>query len=280
MMGGSTDESWGFTIVETMIVLVMTGFILGSAIIMVNGRQNRTRFQVAIGQMQAQMYQIINEVSNGYYPNQNQLQCQAFTTGKPKITSGGTSQGGNHDCVFLGKVVQFGQGATTDQQLVFPVAGRRLIGGTGSQEVTKLSEAQPLAIANTGVPGDSQVDLSEATTMASGLTVADMWINNNKSQKANALAFYSSFAAYEADAVSLKSGGISLEMYNVGNLQVGTSGKNQAVSAVNNNSVTKIKQADICLASGTTNESGLLTIGNMSGGDLSVKLSIFSGTTC
>jgi len=274
--GGPLTESWGFTLVETMIVLAVSGTILTTALVLVNGRQDRTRFSVAIAQVQLDIQKYINEVSNGYFPDSQKFTCIA-TPSQITINASGTGQGQNKDCVFVGKAVQFGEGSTTDTVTTFPVAGRRL--APSGSEVTNIAEANIRSIA---LGNGTNVNLSVKSTLDAGMTIDDMWTGskNNRSDKASALGLFTNLASYEVDNSSLRSGQLMVELYQVDGTKVGDSMLTDAVEAVDDGDVTKINQAYICIASGTTDQSGLITIGGANGAELSVTTEIFSGKTC
>ena len=99
-------KNTGFTIVEVMIVLAITGGLFISAAVMISGRTNKAQFEQSINQITAQLRQSINEVSTGYYPNRG-FQCQA-NGATVSITAGTTEQGTNSGCMLLGKALQFG----------------------------------------------------------------------------------------------------------------------------------------------------------------------------
>ena len=65
----------GFTVIEVMIVLAVTGLLFISSVALISGKQNQTAFDQSIRQIQSQIQQIINEVSIGFYPNLGDVQC-------------------------------------------------------------------------------------------------------------------------------------------------------------------------------------------------------------
>src|SRR5688572_13139275 len=93
----------GFTVIEVIIVLAISGALFVSAAIMISGRQNQTAFDQSVQQIHSQIQQALNEVSAGYYPNNTDFQCTALVSGSPPtISSGSASQGTNSGCIFLG----------------------------------------------------------------------------------------------------------------------------------------------------------------------------------
>lgn len=99
----------GYTIIETMIFLAITGFLFFAAITAVGGRQASVQFSQGTRDMQADLERIINQVSTGYYPGGN-LSCSVAggAASAPTINSGAEQQGSSNDCVFIGKALQLG----------------------------------------------------------------------------------------------------------------------------------------------------------------------------
>ncbi len=148
-----TDQS-GFTIVETLIVLVVTGSLFIGAATLIGGRQNRTQFSQAARTVQAEIQQAIDEVSAGYYQSTLEIKCEALATG-PQLTTAATPQGTNKDCIFLGKVLQFGV-HNTDPQVynIYTLAGLR---GTEINPVLSLLSAKPRVIARSASEAATQI---------------------------------------------------------------------------------------------------------------------------
>jgi prepilin-type N-terminal cleavage/methylation domain-containing protein len=158
----------GFTIIEVMIVLVVTGALFVSAAILISGRQNQTAFDQAIHQIQADIQQTVNEVAVGYFPDTD-FSCVASGSG-PSLGSGGSGQGTNNGCVFLGKVMQFKVHDTDPEQYAtYAIAGLQR---AGNKEVQSLAEAMPKAVApgtaDLGTPGYPNITVIDK--LQSGLT--------------------------------------------------------------------------------------------------------------
>src|SRR6266511_2117091 len=109
MKGGK--KARGFTVVETLIVLAVTGGLFVAIAATLSGRQNRTQFTQAIQEIQSQIQQVVNDVGSGYFPSTNNFSCSATLAG-PSIATGSAEQGSNAGCVFIGKAIQFGVAGT------------------------------------------------------------------------------------------------------------------------------------------------------------------------
>src|SRR5262249_49848375 len=141
-------ESRGFTIIEVLIVLAVTGGLFVAAATMISGRQNQTAFDQAIRQIQAQIQQTIDDVAAGYYPNRANFQCTPGGPGlPPPLTSAASNQGTNSGCIFRGKALQFAVGTADPQQFVtYTIAGLQQ-GGASGAESANLTEAKPAIVA-------------------------------------------------------------------------------------------------------------------------------------
>lgn len=281
--GGQNKTQAGFTIVETLIVLAVTSLILGAALILIGGRQARTQFNVGIGQVQQQVQQTISEVRNGYYPNGGNINCTATGVGAPLLTKiGPNQQGSNSGCILLGKAIQFAPDSNSSQMKLIPIAANRLYAGS---EVTTIAEANPIAIAPSSSTDTATPDATENRTFDNGITVVGMWQNGDTNQKIGAVGILFSLADYNAYSGLLESGSLQASLYAINNTEIGQSVWQiaQAIKGPSSDPgsyMQLVKTVNICFASGTTNQSGLLTIGGSSGESLSVTMEIMSGKTC
>lgn len=275
----------GFTIVEVMIVLAVTGLLFVSAAAVISGRQNQTAFDQAIRQIQSQIQQTINDVAIGYYPNLGNIRCTGAGGVVTLTNASGTEQGANAGCIFLGKALQFQvDGANPEKFNTFSIAGLQK-GGASGAESQSLTEAKPRAIA----PSSSAGGLPDATItnpLQNGLTTARMWYNNGAGDKTvGVVAFTSSLAQFSGTGTILSGS----QQVNVVPVDDSANKSKLGVSAafaadvINSNLASSPLNPSngvfICFASGGTNQSGLITIGN-SGRQLSVTLVIKAGTSC
>jgi prepilin-type N-terminal cleavage/methylation domain-containing protein len=107
MKGGKNRQPLGYTIIEVMIVLAVSGVMFLVAVQFINGKQARTSFTAGVNEMASQVQNIIEQVTDGQYSD-IPFTCQG-TPGAPlqNITQGGQGQGTNNTCVFLGKLLHF-----------------------------------------------------------------------------------------------------------------------------------------------------------------------------
>jgi type II secretory pathway pseudopilin PulG len=284
-------EGYGFTIVEVMVVLAVTGALFIAAAILISGKQNQAGFNSAIQQIQSQVQQIMNEVAAGYFPNSASFQCSQGSPGTtPTLSSvSPNGQGANAGCVFVGKVVQFQVHGTTPEQFrTYTIAGGQK-DSTG-KEVQSLAAATPILVApGSSPPSPSYPDLTTSDILQNGLTTsitppAGMWYNDGAADvNVGAVAFVTSFATYGGVGGTISSGSQKVSVVPVDGTTLGMTSP-ALVDAVNASLTASPADpsngVSICFASGGTNESGLLTIGG-GGKPLAVTTKIYDGSqTC
>lgn len=270
MKGGKKAQ--GFTMVETLIVLAVTGALFAAVAVTLSGRQARTQFTQAVQEVESQISQIIGDVGVGYYPDSTKFTCSAALTG-PAITAGSTEQGANKGCIFLGKAIQFNVGNKTDQEFkVHTIAG--LQRNTAGEEVTSYSEAKPKAVSPPGAP-----DASVTEPLLYGLSISKATYGNSDTP-VGTIAFVNSLASYSSG--SIVSGSQQVKVIPVRGSNLGQS-QEQGATAINNELATSDVDPEggikLCFVSGASDQSGLITIGSK-GRQLSVTLSIKGNRTC
>lgn len=124
MKGGKNRQPLGYTIVEVMIVLAVSGMMFVIAASFINGKQEQSAFTAGTKDMASQIQDVVEQVTDGKYSD-IPLGCNAggSSLGFP-ISS--ADQGTNSPCVFLGKLLQFSNGSP--DYTLSSVAGARLVG--------------------------------------------------------------------------------------------------------------------------------------------------------
>lgn len=109
MLGGENkSRPLGYTIVEIMIVLAVSGAMFLIAASFISGRAGRTSFTAGVNEMASNVQDVIQQVQSGKYSDAA-LDC-AFTGSSIRISApapGAQTQGTNASCVFLGKLMYF-----------------------------------------------------------------------------------------------------------------------------------------------------------------------------
>jgi prepilin-type N-terminal cleavage/methylation domain-containing protein len=124
MKGGKAPL--GYTIVEVMVVLAVSGVMFLVAMQFVNGRQARAGFTQGSNDLTNKIQSVAGQVTDGQFTDINLRKCKVSSAGvsfNPGPST--TAQGTNLECVFLGKLLYFHVNATTNPQqyAVFNIAG-------------------------------------------------------------------------------------------------------------------------------------------------------------
>jgi hypothetical protein len=261
------------------------------AVIAVGGKQNETEFQQAINDINSSFQQIINQVSSGNYQDAQKIQC-TNNSGKPDITDATASptdtEGTSVDCIFVGKIVQFAtHNADPQQYIIYPVAGLRKDPSTGLNCITiTCTNPQMIAPGNSGNAGFP--DQSETKYLHNGLTVYSMNFKNGATTKSvGAFGIMGSlgenpgsqlFYLVPIDTTKWTEDPTNMKPA-VDHLNVKAASSYDAVQTILGSGNPNY-DLEICLASGTTNQSGMITIGGNGGNTNSVTTTIFSNKTC
>jgi prepilin-type N-terminal cleavage/methylation domain-containing protein len=255
----------GYTIIEVLIVLAVTAGLFVAAAMTIAGRQNRTAFEQSIRGMQSKIQGLIDEVVVGHYPGNDNIQCTATPTG-PVVAPGASPQGTNGGCIFVGKVIQFGVAGTNPEQYrVYTMAGLRVDPTTG-QEVRTRSEARPILVTDTATPG----------ILENGLTTLSIVANNPTTS--GGIAIWQSLASVSGGVLTSSS-----QANHIGAVP-NTSLNSPIATFVSGASLTTgdldhVDGVRICFVSGSTNQSGLMTLGGKNR-RLTVTLDIKSSKDC
>ena len=264
MKGGFNAK--GFTIVETLIVLAVSGTMLVAVISMISGQQGKSQFQQAINNVTQQLQQSIDDVANGYYPTSN-IVCTSVG-GVPSIVYGSSSLGSNDACVLVGKVIQFDSytDPVNQQFIAYPIVDLRTVVNANSRTA--------IAPGAVGLGHDNVPNNSVKTGLDGGLTIVYSAPNGTT---IGTVGFGLIMGNVSADPT----GSQSTSLYYVS----GTKSTNSPASNVDiidtwASYVPATSGFNVCLASATTNQSGLISIGGGNGRKLSVTLTIKDGKSC
>lgn len=127
----ATHKQSGYTVIETMIFLVISGVILATSLLFFKGRQQRVQFTQGTREIEAGLKTVLNEVSSGYYPNKGDFNCTAGSEGPVLDFDVSSEQGSNENCIFLGKILKF----NSDGYTAYTTIGLRKNGPTLSSSL-------------------------------------------------------------------------------------------------------------------------------------------------
>lgn len=107
MKGGKTPL--GYTVLEVMIVLAISGVMFIIAQNFVNGKQARTAFTQGVNELSSQLQNTADQVGDGQFSDIQMPTCQVNTASYVTFPTAAPTreQGTNTSCVFLGKLVYF-----------------------------------------------------------------------------------------------------------------------------------------------------------------------------
>ena len=151
----------GYTILEVMLFLAITGALFVSAFAIMRGQQTRTQFAQGMRDIESKFRDYINDVSTGYFPTVGSFDCRVnsgaiqFTVNAVAADTTGT----NLDCIFLGKAIQAQRrpSETTDLLNAYTVVGKRRVTVAGSSRDTNnytQAEADPTAVVDDSISLD------------------------------------------------------------------------------------------------------------------------------
>ncbi len=255
----------GFTIVETLIFLAVSSAILVSALVLVGGSQREAQFNTAMNDVNEQITKVINNVANGYYPNQGRG-CEVV--GNNLQLSGSSDLGQSVDCVYMGMIIEFNK---QENFRVYSVAGARKHNGVVNTEMAN-SKA-------TTLPDFQELPLKY------GLTVESITPIGETTPEYNSIGFFTSLGSSEDDGSGgrqLASGGLSTNYIAIKDGFLNAAGRTPSYVSGDFRSnydaqKNPIKGVRVCLRSGSTNQFGILDIG---GSDKSATISTSVQGSC
>jgi type II secretory pathway pseudopilin PulG len=269
------QQSLGFTIVETLIVLSISSIIGVSALIMLTDRIKTNNFTTNSNNFVQNLQKIIFDTASGYYYNNAAFSCDG-TVSPIQTSPGSTDQGENYGCVSLGSVVQFSTLYQPNRLVIIPLAGNQyqnLLDTNVSQTIT---QANPVPLYPHFGSGSS-LDLSQAENLEGGLKVFYLKADGIPTGAIGFLPGDASgnLAAYDVSG-NLNSGSQSLSLYNVHNTNLNESTTSVA-NKINATNLTNAHEIQICV----TDDSGQSDLVSISGTNVSeISSQIKTGNTC
>jgi len=240
----------GFTIVETLIVLAITGVLFVSVIAVISGKQNKTRFTQAANAIQTEIEQVISEVQSGYSPDTGNFTCAADLVARP-------NQGSNSKCISLGKAMEF----TGDKYSVYSLAGNKFSTSSPGLLAQSFADTYPMVRDNATINKGLLYGLTAEWTRLNGSNIGSV-------------AFVPYFSG-DSDGM----------VFGTQNTQVvpingpGAAGINADIVNGYNNRRNPDSGIQVCFRSGGTEQSALITIGGLKRMN-SVRLEIKNTIDC
>jgi prepilin-type N-terminal cleavage/methylation domain-containing protein len=262
-MSGSTRVlDAGYTIIEIMIVLAISGVIFISGLALFNGQGAEVNFDQAVNDLASELSTQARSVSASQFYGAQGYTCTA-SGNPPRATLsplGGGSGATNQDCLSIGKA--FESIVAANDIFIYNVLGNRLTysGGTPLGPASTLTEANPTIATADGT------DLSTDYKLGGGLKI----ISSKVADPAGILS-PSSLVGYYIDfngeTGTSQSGGIlTAKAYNLGASSHDVSAAKTCVEGSSCSVPTDISSWQICLESSDAKRRALLVVSNSAAG--------------
>jgi len=256
----------GFTIVEVLIVLAISGVIMVATLPFISGKQSSTQYTVGINQLQAQISSVINNISTGNIPAAGRYSC-TNSSNTVKVTSVNGSNTGA--CQFIGEAIYFQK----NSMKVIPIIGLRV---NSSVLVQSLSDANPCPMLNGGEGTCSSFDGSTTYSYTNGIILSKY--NNNSISNSNG-GLFAYFTLSSIGILGQLNGSISVDSLNIPDVNTLTTLPDPGTSSANifnlikglSNTNTYNTPLDLCFYSSTTKTNGVITL-SANGNPVETKL--------
>lgn len=270
MLGGKNQKPLGYTIIEVMIVLAVSGVIFLIAANFINGKQARTAFNQGVNGMASRIQDVIEQVTDGQYSD-IPFNCAAGTPLSISDTGSTNTQGTNTGCVFIGKFFQFDSASN-------PPSSYNIFSLAANRSATSLDGSVTPVRSNSGSP--QTVDLTIRQNIPQNLTISSTGVTitagGNTYPNIYGFGFAQSQGTPGAVSGTYASGAQTISLVYVPNL---TSAVNEtgAITTITGN-VTTADSAAFCLTDGL--RYAQISVGLNNAAQLSVKVEMRGTTAC
>ncbi|MDL2363580.1 MAG: hypothetical protein QFB86_04340 [Patescibacteria group bacterium] len=276
----SNSGSQGYTVLEVMIFLAISGLMFVLAASFISGKQSKSQFKQGMNDFKSNIMRVENDVSNGFFPSNANFSCTAGSAGQPTFGATAKAQGTNQGCAFIGKIVQFVpddgtvSGGNKKVYNLVTLAGRQYQSDVNSLPPESFAQSRPIAIYSpAGTP-----DLTEKINLQWGLEVTKVYTGADN-HTIGAFGMFSSFS--KSSSGTLDTGGQStllMEMPSSTMNQTETSlagslGTAATLSALDAAVAGQSPTISVCLK-GDNNQHGLLTVGGGNGQRLATTIQV------
>lgn len=279
-MNRGRGQAAGYTIVELLIFLAVSGAMFFTAMNLVAGQQGKSQFQSTVREFEGRINDLANNVSTGYYERSKDFSCTVNASNIPQFGNTAVGLGQNGQCIYVGTVLKFGEPANGGKEAydVLTMAGARTVSNVNT---ANLAQANPRVVYFTGNPIASQPILQQRIPFAS---IECIRVNGGACNTTDAAAI-GFFTTFNGTSGGQKRGGIQTDLiyYNAVNSPRYDDALDQAVTKINGfnyGSYTRANTIDICLRSGSSNQYALVSFGGGSASNLTVSSEIKQGTLC
>lgn len=293
----------GYTIIEVIIVLAVSGFLLVSAMTFLSGRESQVRFSQSMRNLQSKLQDWINDVPTGFAggasgkTDLSTIRCM-LAGDRPQINrvGGGPNRA---DCIFLGKAIQFTDASAppSDGQAsniyAYSVFGRRALNepSGGERLVANLIEANIVPAVGLGTVSGT-MDLTETYTLGGGakvLSITSQAVNaagatvNGTSRLVGYYLSFNQLAANRNGSQDLRSyvynlqanalpGNVDPAVDECISLKPGSGCQKTPVGLPNDAWPQGMREVAICLGNDSNSSTAILTLSSSNGLGASTKL--------
>lgn len=251
----------GYTIVEVMLFLAISGVLFVAATITFGGQQDKTAFEQGIKDFTSQLQKSVDEVSTSVFPAGNYT-CQKdiITTPArpaPVLKNTTSSQGTNQDCIFLGRAFQ----VVPTQQKIFIYGVLGIKSNALGEPITSFANANPTPAFATGM------DLTEEYSFSWGKVISSKVVQSGTttSTDSDIIGFYNSLQdGAQASGVS-GAQSVFAKGYNFVSSDINTARSASVQSCIQETSVAcantpTISSWALCFANSKTSQTALITV--------------------
>jgi prepilin-type N-terminal cleavage/methylation domain-containing protein len=299
MKGGKHKQPLGYTIVEVMIVLAISGLMFVIAADFINGKQEHASFSTGVNEFATELQDTIDQVNNGQYSD-TLFNCNAYpiddgTSVSVNITSpisaSEETQGTSSTCVYLGKLLYFysKNNGLADQYENFSLAGSQYNQSGGHPSY--ITDSYPTPIIST----NGKVDLTVNQEMPDSLQLTGpIQINGGANASTYAIGFAQQWSIFRNNDCSsgttiagcyYTSGPMPIELVYATGLSTttsddppsNTSPENYAAPLITDH-LASINTAAICVTDGT--QYAEIDIGTNGNPQLTVQTNIVQQSQC
>lgn len=283
------SKSGGYTIIEVMIFLAVSGFMFLLAAVFIQNKQTGVQFRQGMNSISTEVQQVINDVGDNNYQLAN-ITCTPNGAGSNVGIASAPGQSDTLGCTYLGKVVQFGLGTLKQNYDVYTIAGCQYSncpsapsggissllppGGFSDSGATAVDPDNTYTCSNT--PGITvAINLTTCNEIQWGLYVTAMYNDSGNPSGSNvpttsSIGFFASFAQQNGGGLAPGNQTVDVVDTSFGSASIGSSNNNEEgmTTLLNQDLKSASTIANpyfvVCLADGHGN-AGALTIGGGSG---------------
>lgn len=273
----------GYTIVEVLIFLAVSGLMFFMALTFIGGQQSRAQFTSSVRDFETKLADIANDVATGYYTKPTNFTCQSVGSGASRVlkitASASDTQGTNTDCVFAGTVIKFGDPSADEREtfMQFAMAGFRT--DSSGENITRLEDASPQPVFGAG----SLANAVQIQNLSGGASVACVGIGSaGCTAGTNSPAAIGFFSKFSPANVSGQGNGIQTDVLPYSNLNFNDNSNSAAAKLAQTVNSANLNPAGmvICIQSGSTKQYALVRLGGSSGGlIITSEIKNFGGAT-